>query len=270
MRILRITTQSVCHYYNSVGMNVLIIEDEKPNADRLVRLLYSFHNNISVYGPLTSIAEIRNFFQKDVTVDLILSDIRLTDGLSFDAFTDVLDTIPVIFTTAYDEYALKAFNYNGIAYLLKPIDKDELAEAIEKSKRMFAQTATREITEIYRMLQGKSETYRQRFLVVEKDGYISVPVSEISYISTESGIVRLYLKNGNLHTVDMSLDDIETQLDPMQFFRATRQQIVNISSIQRISNWFNRKIKIILTEYPDVEIVVGKEKVTRLKQWLDR
>ena len=135
---------------------------------------------------------------------------------------------------------------------------------------MTAPSATKEIAEIYRLLQGKPEVYRQRFLVAEKDGYITVPVSEISYISTESGLACLYLKNKRQYHIDMSLEDIDTQLDPLQFFRATRQQIVNISSVQRISNWFNRKIKIILSEYPDAEIVVGKDKVARLKQWLDR
>lgn len=253
-----------------MAMNVLIIEDEKHNADRLIRLLHAYDDAIIVYGPLTSIAEIRGFFQTDTKVDLILSDIRLSDGLSFEALADVPDDIPVVFTTAYDEYALKAFNYNGIAYLLKPIDKDELAEAIRKSRTMFAPAAAKEIAGISRMLQARTETFRERFLVVEKDGYITVPVSEVSYISTESGVVRLYLKNGRQYAVDMTLDDIDAQLDPKRFFRATRQHIVSISSVRRIANWFNRKIKIIISEYPDAEIVVGKEKVTRLKQWLDR
>lgn len=251
-------------------MNVLIIEDERHNADRLARMLKGYDGDICIYGPLTSVVEVRGFFQKNEKIDLIFSDIRLTDGLSFDALKDVSGDIPVVFTTAYDEYALKAFNYNGIAYLLKPIDKDELAEAVEKSKRMSAPSGVKEIAEIYRLLQGKSEAYRQRFLVVEKDGYITVPVSEISHISTESGVVRLYLKNRKHHHVDMSLDDIEAQLDPKVFFRANRQQIVNISSVHRLYNWFNRKLRIVLSEYPDTEIVVGKEKATRLKQWLDR
>lgn len=251
-------------------MNVLVIEDERHNADRLTRLLNGSFDDITVYGPLPSIAEIRRFFNEPEKIDLILADIRLSDGLSFDALKDIPGDIPVIFTTAYDEYALKAFHYNGIAYLLKPIDKDELIEAVEKSRRMFAPSATKEIAEIYRLLQGKSEVYRQRFLVAEKDGYITVPVSEISYIIAESGLAHLHLKNKKRYHIDMPLDDIGMQLDPMHFFRATRQLIVNISSVQRISNWFNRKIKIILTEYPDVEIVVGKDKVARLKQWLDR
>lgn len=251
-------------------MNILIIEDEKPNADRLIRLLKSLDDSISVFGPLKSVAETIAFFQGQENIDLILSDIRLTDGLSFDALKEVGDNIPVIFTTAYDDFALKAFKYNGIAYLLKPIEKDDLTDAIEKSRRMFSRSATNEITEIYRLLQGKTEAYRQRFLVGEKDGYIAVQVSDICYITTESGVVRLYMKNRKQYTVDMSLDEIENQLDPGQFFRATRQHIVNIESVKRISYWFNRKIKIVLSEYPDAEIVVGKEKVARLKQWLDR
>lgn len=252
-------------------MNILVIEDEKHNADRLIRLLEDTVEDARVHGPLASVAETRDFFRKAPAIDLILADIRLTDGLSFDGLQDIPDNVPVIFTTAYDEYALKAFNYNGIAYLLKPIEKDELVEAIEKSRRMFTPTsATKEIAEIYRLLQNKSEAYRQRFLIADRDGYITVPVSEVSYISAESGIARLFMKNKQQYTVEMSLDDIDSQLDPAQFFRATRQQIVNISSVRRVSNWFNRRIKIIVAEYPDIEVVVGREKVVRLKQWLDR
>ena len=252
-------------------MNILVIEDEKHNADRLIRLLEDTIEDARVHGPLASVAETRDFFRKAPAIELILADIRLTDGLSFDGLQDVPDNVPVIFTTAYDEYALKAFNYNGIAYLLKPIEKDELVEAIEKSRRVFTpNSATKEIAEIYRLLQSKSEAYRQRFLIADRDGYITVPVSEIGYISAESGIARLFMKDRQQYTVEMSLDDIDAQLDPAQFFRATRQQIVNISSVRRISNWFNRRIKIIVAEYPDIEVVVGREKVVRLKQWLDR
>ncbi len=250
-------------------MKILVIEDEKHNADRMIRLLNSTYADSAIYGPLASIAEIRRFFVDLPKIDLILADIRLADGLSFDALGDIPGDIPVIFTTAYDEYAIKAFHYNGIAYLLKPIDKEELIEAVEKSRKMSPPSTTNEVADIYRLLQGKTEVYRQRFLVADKDGYTTVPVSEVSYISADSGLAHLYLKNKEQYSVDMSLDDIDAQLDPLQFFRATRQQIVNISSVRRISNWFNRKIKIILSEYPDTDIVVGKEKVTRLKQWLD-
>lgn len=177
-------------------MNILVIEDEKHNADRLIRLLEDTVEDARVHGPLASVAETRDFLRKSPAIDLILADIRLTDGLSFDGLQGIPDNVPVIFTTAYDEYALKAFNYNGIAYLLKPVEKDELVEAIEKSRRMFTPTsATKEIAEIYRLLQSRSEAYRQRFLIADKDGYITIPVSDISYISTESGTTRLFMKN---------------------------------------------------------------------------
>jgi len=130
--------------------------------------------------------------------------------------------------------------------------------------------ATREIADIYRLLQNQAEVYRQRFLIADHDGYITVPVSEVSYICADSGMARLFMKDKKQYTIEMSLDDIDSQLNPMQFFRATRQQIVNITSVRRVSNWFNRRIKIIVSEYPDIEVVVGREKVVRLKQWLDR
>lgn len=251
-------------------MNILIIEDEKHNADRLVRLLKSIDGEAVVYGPLATVSEVVSFFSENRDVDLILSDIRLADGLCFDALDTAPASVPVIFTTAYDEYAITAFNFNGIAYILKPVDKDELSRAIEKSRRMSVHTGGSELSEIYRMLQKSSTPFRQRFLVVDKDGYMAVGVDKVRYISTDTGVVKIYLADNRRYTVEMSLDEIEQQLNPSNFFRATRQHIVNINAVQRISNWFNRKIKIKIKGYPDADIVVGKEKITRLKQWLDR
>lgn len=251
-------------------MNILIIEDEKHNADRLVRLLKSIDNEAVIFGPLGTVSEVVTFFSQRREIDLILSDIRLSDGLCFDALDTAPSSVPVIFTTAYDEYAITAFNFNGIAYILKPVDKNELARAIEKSRSMLTHNTGRELSEIYRMLQRNSTAFRQRFLVAEKDGYLAVNIDEVHYIATDTGVVKLYLSKGRQYTVELSLDEIEEQLNPMTFFRATRQHIVNINAVKRISNWFNRKIKIQIEDYPDADIVVGKEKVTRLKQWLDR
>lgn len=251
-------------------MNILIIEDEKHNADRLVRLLKSIDNEAVIFGPLGTVSEVVSFFSQNREIDLILSDIRLADGLCFDALDTAPPSVPVIFTTAYDEYAITAFNFNGIAYILKPVDKDELARAIEKSRNMLTHNIGKELSEIYRMLQKNSNAFRQRFLVAEKDGYLAVNIDEVRYIATDTGVVKLYLSNGRQYTVELSLDEIEEQLNPTTFFRATRQHIVNINAVKRISNWFNRKIKIQIEDYPDADIVVGKEKVTRLKQWLNK
>lgn len=248
-------------------MNILVIENERTCADRLIWMLNDCYHDVNIFGPLASIAEIRCFFQEEVTIDIILSDIKLDDGLSFDALVDIPNNTPVIFITTHDEYAIKAFNYNGIAYLLKPIKRDELTMSIDKYQRMISYI--KEMAGIYKQVHNK-EIYRQRFLVVEKDGYISIPASEVSYISSELGIVHLFLKNNKRYMIDMSLEKIYSQLDPSCFFRATRQHIVNISSVARLTNWFNRKMKIILSEYPKTEIVISKEKVTRIKKWLDQ
>ncbi len=248
-------------------MKILVIENDKNSADQLIQMLNDCYDEVSIYGPLSNIAEIRCFFQEEVTIDIILSDIKLDDGLSFDALVDMPNNTSVIFTTTHDEYAIKAFNYNCIAYLLKPIKRDELMISIDKYKRMLSYI--KEMAGIYHQVHNK-EIYRQRFLVVEKDGYISIPASEVSYISSELGIVHLFLKNNKRYMIDMSLEEIYSQLDPSCFFRATRQHIVNISSVARLTNWFNRKMKIILSEYPKTEIVISKEKVTRIKKWLDQ
>lgn len=248
-------------------MKILVIENDKNSADQLIQMLNDCYDEVSIYGPLSNIAEIRCFFQEEVTIDVILSDIKLDDGLSFDALEDIPNSIPVIFTTSYDEYAIKAFDYNGISYLLKPIKRDELMMSIDKYKRMLSYI--KEMAGIYHQVHNK-EIYRQRFLVAEKDGYISIPASEVSYISTELGIVHIFLKNNKKYIIDMSLEEISSQLDPAQFFRVTRQHIVNITSVDRLTNWFNRKIKMILSEYPHTEIVISKEKVTRIKKWLDQ
>lgn len=252
-------------------MNILIIEDERHSADRLVRILRNLYGDVTVFGPLASVAETRNFFSGNKDIDLILSDIRLTDGLSFDAFDEAPDSVPVIFTTAYDEYAIKAFDYNGIAYILKPVEPEELEKAVEKSRRMLgSKSGGKELSEIYRILTQSPGNFRQRFLVAEKDGYSYVNVVNVACIAADEGLTRLCLTDKRMITVDLSLDEIEAQLDPSDFFRATRRHIVNIRSVRRISNWFNRKIKIIVEEFPNMEIVVGKEKATRLKLWLDR
>lgn len=160
----------------------------------------------------------------------------------------------------------------GIAELCRFLRSNEKIALVIPDMRHAdgARPQLKEIAEISRrVVQVAPFSYRRQFLVNERDGYIVVPVGDISYISTEAGVVSLYLKSRKQHPVYMSLDDIENQLDPMLFFRATRQHIINVSSVLRISKWFNRKLKVILSEYPDTDIVVCKEKATRLKQWLD-
>ena len=246
-------------------MRILIIEDETPNFLKLQKMINSMPIDAEIVGPVDTVAESREKLGEG-GFDLIIADIRLSDGLIFDAFEGVTGETPVIFTTAYDEYAIRAFKYNGIDYLLKPIDATELAAAIERASHASASRST--LSELYRMLAGERRQYRKRFLVADRDGFLAVSADDASYLFSEGGVTQLFLKDHRHFILDSSLEELEGQLDPADFLRVTRQHIVRIDSVGRLVNWFNRKMKVVLTEYPDEEIVVGKDKTSRLKQWL--
>lgn len=248
-------------------MKILIIEDETPNFLRLQKLLNDIIPEAEIVGPADSVAAAKDILSCR-TFDIILADIRLSDGLVFEAFDEAVIKSPVIFTTAYDEYAIKAFKYNGVDYLLKPIAKTELEASLKKVQDKSGVFKGEDLNKLYRLLQNGGVRYRERFLVQEKDGYNIIMADDVRYIYFEGGITRLFLKDGHRFIIDQPLNELEEQLDPKRFFRATRQHIVNIDGVERISNWFNRKVKIHLADYQDVEIIVSKEKTSFLKQWL--
>ena len=252
-------------------MNILIIEDEKRNFNRLKRLLEEMDGTFRIDGPLASIVEAVEWLQTHPAPNLILADIRLSDGLSFDVLRQTAVPSPVIFTTAYDEYAIQAFKYNSFDYLLKPVKPDELAAAIGKVRRANTpQTNGEDMRQLLEYMRRSNYRYRERFLLPYRDGYLSVQVKDISHIALEERNTLLYLKNGTSESVPYSLDELETQLNPDTFFRANRQYIIHIDSILSINNWFNSKLKIHLKKYPDVEIIVSRERAAELKGWLDR
>lgn len=253
-------------------MYILILEDEKRNFNRLKRLLEEIDATHHVAGPLTSIADAVEWLQTNPAPDLILADIRLTDGLSFDALRQSSISSPVIFTTAYDEYAIKAFKFNSFDYLLKPINADELAVAILKVKRYSSiqQGGNDDIRLLLEHMRKNNYRYRERFLLPYRDGYISVSVKDISHVALDGRNVCLYMNNGTNEKVSYSLDELEKQLNPDEFFRVNRQYIVRIDSILSINNWFNSRLKVHLKKYPDTEVMVSRERATVLKEWLDR
>lgn len=237
-------------------MKILVLEDGMQDFALLQGHLESLPGNYEIIGPAGTVASARTLLRKD-SYDLIIADIRLADGLVFEALDDSPAKCPVIFTTGYGEYAVKAFGYNGTGYLLKPVDRQELAKAIDKAVRQHSSE------------KEGSLHYRHRFLVAERDGYLAIGVEMISYIHSEGGLTRLFLKDKRRFVVEQSLDELEKQLDPSAFFRANRQHIVHITSVKRLSNWFNRKTKVIIAEYPDKEIIISKEKTPGLKHWMD-
>lgn len=250
--------------------HILILEDEQRNANRLIRLLREIIPEARIDGPLPSIETTVEYLRKAPMPDLILADIRLSDGLSFEALKEVSSAVPIIFTTAYDEYAVQAFKYNSFDYLLKPIDADELAAAIEKIGRSGRNTSDEHLRQLFEALQQGDYRYRERFLLPYRDGYKTVSVKEINHIYTENKTVRLYLNDGTSEAVSICMDELERQLDPARFFRANRQYIVCMESIRFLGNYFGGKLIIHLHRYPATEIIVSKEKAQRFKEWIDR
>lgn len=256
-------------------MRILIIEDEQSSADRLRRMLESEHK---IVGVCASNAEVREFFADDVDVDLILSDIQLGDGLSFESLKTVPEAIPVIFTTAYDHYAVQAFQFNSIDYLLKPIDNEELHAALEKVNKSLTSnpspltsvSSTDAIAQLLESVKSQTIRYRERFLIPHRaDEFLIIPVNDVSHITIRDGVVRLCTLAGRHHSINMTLEEIESQLDPKRFMRVNRQFIISAADVQKLSTYFLGKMRIHMTAAPDEEIIVSKDRVATVKRWLD-
>lgn len=247
--------------------NILIIEDEKPNAARLRRLIAAVRPQANVLAILESVLESVQWLSTNPSPDLIMMDVRLADGTSFEILEQIHIQCPIIFTTAYDEYAVRAFKFNSVDYLLKPVEQEELEHAFKMAEEM--QPGDTAIT-IEKLLShiGKKE-YRSRFLLPFRDGFKTVHVDELEYICSELKITKARLLNGNEEVLPQTLEELEQQLDPRLFFRVNRQFIVQIDAIKQIHNYFNGKLKIELKKSAAVEIIVSREKAVAIKLWMD-
>lgn len=256
-------------------MKVLIIEDESHSAERLQRYIQTLHPDYEISGITKSIAQSIEFLQQQQP-DLIFSDIRLQDGLSFDIFRKVKITSPIIFTTAYDQYAIQAFKFNSIDYLLKPIDSEELEAAIEKAIGKLPSTAiTSTAPNLEQLLEYISNSassatrYRERFLISRRDEYITIDNKQVCFIHSQQNITRLYLADGTSASISSTLDQLEKEMNPASFFRANRQYLIQVSHIKKVSNWFNYKLRVEMNGYPKEEILISREKAAGFKKWLD-
>ncbi len=247
--------------------NILIIEDEKPNADRLKRLISAVKPESNVLRTLESVSESIDWLLTNECPDLIMMDVRLPDGLSFEIFEKVKPKCPVIFTTAYDEYAVRAFKVNSVDYLLKPVEQEELEYSFRMAEERMLKNQTVSIENLLSQISKKE--YRSRFLLPFRDGYKTVVVSDIAYLHSELKITKAKLLNGSEEVLSQTLEELEQQLDPKLFFRVNRQFIIHIDSIQHVHNYFNGKLKIELKKNPDLEIIVSRDKATAIKTWMD-
>lgn len=251
-------------------MNVLIIEDEKPSARRLNRLLTSFGVEASVL--LHSVEESIAWFQKNTHPDLIFLDIQLSDGLSFEIFDAVEVKSAVIFTTAYDEYALKAFKLNSIDYLLKPIDDEELRTAVDKYRNLKTDSSkiSLDFEDIKKLLVNPVEReYKQRFTVKIGQHLKIINAEEVECFYSENKGTYAATEEGRSYLLDSTLEQLEEELAPKTFFRVSRKFYVNVNYVDDIIAYTNSRLQIKLKRFADQEIIVSRERVKDFKLWLE-
>jgi DNA-binding LytR/AlgR family response regulator len=250
-------------------MKVLIIEDEQPASQKLVRLLEQIDSGIEIVDIIRSVEETINWFLNNSNPELIFMDIQLEDGICFEIFENYDLKTPVVFTTAYDAYTLKAFKVNSVDYLLKPIDKDELKNAIEKFKAVHNQKIN--FTKIESFINQQLPQKKGRFLVKIGEHYKSVPISGINCFYIKERCNFIHVESGKNYAIDYSLDKIEQMVDPKLYFRINRNFIINFSAIQDIIAYSSNRLKIILTNWGENdEILVSRERVAEFKEWMDR
>lgn len=241
----------------------LIIEDERLNAVRLDLMIRKLDPQADITGPLRSIAEVVSHLQKHNDYSLIFADIRLLDGDVFEAFKRVPPRTFVVFTTAYDEYAMQAIKTHGIDYLLKPIDPDELKLAIDKAH--LYHTNQQQVQAI----ADSIIRYKERLLVYNGADLYSLPIDDVLYFTIEGRRVQIMSAMGKLYTINTPMQDLEPQLDPAKFFRLNRQYLVNIRAIRSITTQFSGKLKVFLNHCPSQAVVISRERTQKLKDWLN-
>jgi len=254
-------------------MKVLIIEDELPAARRLKSILSKINPDYEILDVIDSAQHAIKWFNTFSSPDLVFMDIQLADGISFEIFEAVSIECPVIFTTAYDQYAIKAFKHNSVDYLLKPITQEDLSSSIEKFQKYHTQgekeTNYAKINEVIQRLSSK-KNYRSRFLIKKGEQLLYVSIDEVAYFYSENSLTFLISKDKQRYIIDHSLEELEQQLDPTLFHRINRKQIICIQAIQSISRYFNGRLKIDCKPECKDDMIVSRERVASFKEWLNQ
>ncbi len=250
-------------------MNIIIIEDEKPAARLLQRKVEKL--GLQINALLHSVEESIEWFQNNAHPDLIFLDIQLSDGLSFEIFESIDIKSAVIFTTAYDEYALRAFKLNSIDYLLKPIDEDDLATAVDKFKArtISSPTMSLDFEMIKKMLVNPVDrVYKKRFTIKMAQQLKMINIEEVECFYSENKGTYLHTFENRNYLLDTTLEQLETELDPQHFFRVSRKFIIPMKAIKEIQLYSNSRLKVILPTYKEDEVIVSREKVAEFKTWI--
>jgi DNA-binding LytR/AlgR family response regulator len=251
-------------------MNVLIIEDEAAIAKRMQKLLLEIDPGIMVSDILCSIEASVAWMKSHTEPDLILMDIHLADGSSFEIFNEVEVTCPVVFATAYDQYAIQAFKVNSIDYLLKPVNKEDLAESLKKYNRLQSQAkpASLDYSILAQMLGVKKTEYLKRMVIRFGDVIKAIEVKDVAYFYTDEKIVFATLNEGKTYPVDFTLDQLEKKMDPERFFRINRKFLISYESIEKMISYSKSRVKITLHPHCELEVISSTERSGDFKEWL--
>lgn len=253
-------------------MKVLIVEDEPSVAQNLCDLLEEVEPSIEILAILESVEESLEWIKNHASPDLGFFDIRLADGNSFQIFERIFVPFPVIFTTAYDEFALKAFKVNSVDYLLKPIDKREIRAAIDKYKTFYTKTESIDQEKLLSLIESfrkkSPKPYKRNLLVYQGDKIIPVDIQTIAYFYLQEELIYAVTHQNIKYHIDQSLEKVYSQLNPEDFYRTNRQFIVSRSSVKGAAQHFNRKLLVQLKPDPKTEVLVSKSRVTDFKKWL--
>jgi DNA-binding LytR/AlgR family response regulator len=252
-------------------MKVIIIEDEIPAADRLVKLLQNYSDDIEVVHRSDSVESSVMYLSATKNIDLIFMDIQLADGLSFDIFEKVKITTPVIFTTAFDQYTLKAFKVNSIDYLLKPIDEHELHQSLEKYRRLYTQSKTDFSDKILRLVQDMNTVkYKERLLIKRGQQLSYLKTESTAYCYADGKLCFAVDFNGAKYLLENNLSQLEEQLQPNNFYRINRHLLVNIEAVKKVHTWLGGRLKLEVSPVTTAETIVSRERVNGFKEWLGR
>lgn len=249
-------------------MKLIIVEDEKLAAERLKTLVMEFDSSIEIMACLESVEETVQYLRRHKAPDMMLLDIHLSDGHSFEIFNQVHYTGPVIFTTAYDQYALDAFKMFSIDYILKPVSLEALSGALNKFKSLSANFASADYRQLLTQVSGRE--YKKRFLGKVGQRLFFVDTADIAFFQADNKVVYMADKEGNRYVVEYTMEKLVALLNPQDFFRLNRRYIIRISAIQQVKPYFNGRLKLSIkgSQQPD-EMVISRERVTEFKEWAE-
>ncbi|MBO6661260.1 MULTISPECIES: LytR/AlgR family response regulator transcription factor [Roseivirga] len=252
-------------------MKVLIVEDESMAAKRLTNLLLKLEPDIEILDQLDSVKTAVKWLSNN-QADLLFFDIQLADGLSFEILNQVNIQTPIIFTTAFDEYAIKAFKVNSIDYLLKPIDPEELKHALEKFHQNFRQPEPQQpnMAMLEQAMKMLTKQYKERFVVKIGEHIHTIPVSDTAYFFSQDKATFLVTEEKKRYIIDYTLEEVEGLIDPQDFFRINRKYLVSMRAVKDIVSYTNSRLRIILHQSDEMDAIVSRERVQDFKKWLDR